>query len=70
MSAQCFDYGTALAALARSVGVLARPISSTGWLAGWANHAFTEAYIPQSTLPQHGGKVSSDPGSANSDGDP
>jgi len=70
VSAQCFDYGTALTAIARSVGVLARPISSTGWLAGWANHAFTEAYIPASVLPQHGGKVSSNPASANSDGDP
>jgi transglutaminase superfamily protein len=70
VSAQCFDYATVLVALARSAGVMARPVSSTGWLAGWANHAFTEAYIPSSSLPQHGGKVSSDPASANSDGDP
>jgi len=71
VNGQCFDYGTVLAALARSTGILSRPVSSNGGrLAGWGNHVFTEAYIPTSSLPQHGGKVSSDPASANSDGDP
>ena len=54
---QCFEYGTALAALARSAGILARPVSSANWLGGWGNHVFTEAYVPG--LPQHGGKRTS-----------
>jgi hypothetical protein len=67
-TAQCFDYGTALAAIARSAGILARPVSSHNWLAGWGNHVFTEAFIP--VLPQHGGKRTSSPSSPNSDTDP
>jgi hypothetical protein len=65
---QCFEYGTVLTALARSAGILARPVSSSNWLGGWGNHVFTEAYIPG--LPQHGGKRTSSNFSANSDTDP
>jgi hypothetical protein len=67
-SGQCFEYGTALAALARSAGILARPVSSRSWLGGWGNHVFTEAYMPG--LPQHGGKRTSSNASSNSDTDP
>jgi hypothetical protein len=65
---QCFEYGTVLSAVARSLGVLARPVSSFTWLAGWGNHVFTEAFIP--TLPQHGGRQTSSPTSALSDTSP
>jgi hypothetical protein len=65
---QCYEYGTVLTALARSAGILARPVSSANWLAGWGNHVFTEAYIPG--LPQHGGKRTSSNTSSNSDTDP
>ncbi|HET9954252.1 MAG TPA: transglutaminase-like domain-containing protein [Polyangiaceae bacterium] len=65
---QCYEYGTVLTALARSAGLLARPVSSAGAIAGWGNHIFAEAYIP--SLPQHGGKRTSSPTSANSDTDP
>jgi Transglutaminase-like superfamily len=65
---QCYEYGTVLTALARSAGILARPVSSYGWLAGWGNHVFTEAYVP--SLPQHGGKTTSSNASGPSDTDP
>ena len=66
-SAQCFDYGTILAALARSSGIVSRVVHSHNDLGGWGNHVFTEAYIP--SLPQHGGKVQNNSASANSDSD-
>jgi hypothetical protein len=65
---QCFDYGTVLAAVARSAGILARPVSSHNWLGGWGNHVFTEAFIP--ALPEHGGKRTSSHSSPSSDVDP
>ena len=65
---QCFEYGTVLTAIARSAGILARPISSHNWLGGWGNHVFSEVLIP--TLPQHGGKRTSSNSSPNSDTDP
>lgn len=64
---QCYEYGTVLTALARSAGILARPVSSAGWLGGWGNHVFTEAYVPG--LPQHGGKRDKSNSSGNSDTD-
>ena len=64
---ECFEYGTALAALARSAGLLARPISGLS-IGGWGNHVFTEAYIPGAG--QHGGKRTSSNSSAASDTDP
>ena len=65
---QCFEYGTILAGVARSAGIIARPVSSANVLAGWGNHVFTEAYVPG--LPKHGGKQTSSNGSADSDVDP
>ncbi|HEY8947100.1 MAG TPA: transglutaminase-like domain-containing protein, partial [Polyangiaceae bacterium] len=65
---QCFEYGTVLSGIARSLGVLARPVSSHNWLGGWGNHVFAEVYIP--TLPQHGGKSTSGNSSPNSDVSP
>jgi hypothetical protein len=65
---QCFEYGTVLTAIARSAGILARPVSSANWLGGWGNHVFTEAYIPR--LPEHGGKRTSSNSGPNSDTDP
>jgi hypothetical protein len=66
-TAQCFDYGTVLTAVARSAGILARPVSSANWLGGWGNHVFTEVFIP--TLPEHGGKRTSNNSSPDSDTD-
>ena len=68
VSGQCYQYGHLLTAFARSVGMLARPASSMGWLGGYGNHVFTEAYIPGAL--RHGGKRTSSSGSANSDTDP
>jgi hypothetical protein len=65
---QCYEYANVLAAAARSAGILARPASSLDWLGGWANHIFTEVYVPG--LPKHGGKQTNSNGSANSDNDP
>jgi len=65
---QCYEYGNILAAVARSAGLLARPVSSAGWLGGWGNHVFTEAYVPG--VPQHGGKRTSSNSSPISDTDP
>jgi hypothetical protein len=65
---QCYEYGHVLTALARSAGILARPISSASWLGGWGNHVFAEAYVPN--LPQHGGKRTSSNSSSRSDTDP
>ncbi|HEY5961801.1 MAG TPA: transglutaminase domain-containing protein, partial [Polyangiaceae bacterium] len=64
---QCHDYGTILAALARTSGIVARTTSSQAGLGGWADHYFTEAYIPD--LPHHGGKAARTGGTA-SDTDP
>jgi hypothetical protein len=65
---QCYEYGHVLTALARSAGMLARPVSSASWLGGWGNHVFAEAFVPG--LPQHGGKRTSSNSSSNSDTDP
>jgi Transglutaminase-like superfamily len=65
---QCFEYGTVLTAIARSLGLLARPVSSYTWLGGWGNHVFAEAFIP--TLPQHGGRKTSSPSSPFADTSP
>ena len=65
---QCFEYGTVLSGIGRSLGLLARPVSSYTWLAGWGNHVFAEVYIP--TLPQHGGRQTKSPSSALSDTSP
>jgi hypothetical protein len=65
---QCFEYGTVLSAIGRSLGLLARPVSSFTWLGGWGNHVFAEVYIP--TLPQHGGRQTSSPSSPLSDTSP
>lgn len=65
---QCFEYGTVLSAIARSLGLLARPVSSFNWLAGWGNHVFAEVYVP--SVPQHGGRQTSSPTSAFSDASP
>jgi hypothetical protein len=64
---QCQDYGTILAALARSSGIVARATSSQAGLGGWGDHYFTEAYIPD--LPHHDGKTARTGGTA-SDTDP
>ncbi len=65
---QCYQYGHLLTALARSAGMLARPASSMGWVGGWGNHVFAEAYIPGAG--RHGGKRTSSSASASSDTDP
>ncbi len=64
----CYEYGAMLTSIARSAGIVARQVSSDSPVAGWGNHVFMEAFIP--TLPQHGGTVTSNSSSANSDTDP
>ena len=64
----CYEYGAVLTSLARSVGIIARQVSSDSPVGGWGNHVFMEAFVPN--LPQHGGTVSSSSSSANSDADP
>jgi hypothetical protein len=64
----CYEYGAILTSIARSAGIIARQISSDSPVGGWGNHVFMEAFIP--TLPQHGGTVSSNSSSGNSDTDP
>ncbi|XXY45062.1 transglutaminase domain-containing protein [Sorangium sp. So ce269] len=68
MGAQCYDYAPVLAAIARSAGVLSRVVSSEGFLGGWGNHFFTEAYTPG--VPHHGGKQQNSSSSPNSDTSP
>jgi hypothetical protein len=65
---QCFEYGTVLTAIGRSLGLLARPVSSANWLGGWGNHVFAEVFIPN--VPQHGGRQTKSPTSAFSDNSP
>lgn len=67
VGAQCHDYGTVLAALARATGMVSRTVSSQSGLGGWGEHYFTEVYLPD--LPHHGGKTARTGGTA-SDRDP
>ncbi|MCK4661111.1 MAG: transglutaminase domain-containing protein, partial [Phycisphaerae bacterium] len=45
---QCMDFGNVLAALARSIGIPARPASGQSGIFGWNFHVFTEVYLPDS----------------------
>ncbi len=63
---QCQDYGSILAALGRTSGIVSRVVSDHSGLGGWGPHFFTEAYTPN--LPHHGGRTSP-AGGADSDTD-
>jgi hypothetical protein len=65
--AVCYSMAGILTAYARSAGILARAVTAQG-LGGWAEHAFTEVYIPD--LPRHGGTTTSSASSPESDTDP
>jgi hypothetical protein len=62
----CYDYAFLLTSLARTSGIVARSVSG-GNIAGFGDHQFTEAFIPD--LPHHGGYQSQNSGQV-SDQDP
>jgi hypothetical protein len=63
---ECYEYAFLLTSLARTSGIVARAVSG-GSIAGFGDHQFTEAYIPD--LPHHGG-YQSPSGGLPSDQDP
>lgn len=64
--AECFDYAFLLTSLARTTGIVSRTISGNS-IAGFGDHQFTEAYIPDP--PHHGGNRNASGGQP-SDQDP
>ena len=63
----CYTMASILTAYARTAGIMSRAVTAQG-IGGWAEHAFSEVYIPD--LPRHGGTTTNSSTGANSDSDP